>query len=258
MQAHSLPPTYGFYWIQGGWRLFKAQPLALLFWSLATHILLQISFILPLLGQAAVLVLTPSMTFIVLNASWRIEQQHTMRLGDWLEPVKPANTRTQLVRLGFLYMLCSLIIAFVAITPFMDDIMQAVDHQGQVEFTALLQAMQKPMTLFTVLYVLLSGLFWHTPALVGWHHIPIKQALFFSMVACWRNKWGFLLYGAFWFGLIFATKQLTSVLLSSGMQSATVQFILTPINMILMAVLYASFYPAYLTIFGVRPPEARA
>lgn len=258
MQAHSLPPSYGFFWIQGGWRLFKAQPFALLFWSLASLVLLQISFILPLLGQATMLVLTPGMTFIVLNACLRIEEKHTMRLGDWLLPVKPTDIRKQLIRLGFLYMLCSLLIAFIAITPFMDNIMQAVDPQGHIDFTALLAAMQSPMTVFTVLYVVLSGLFWHTPALVGWHRIPIKQALFYSMVACWRNKWGFLLYGVFWLGLVYARQQFVDILLSSGVAAATVQFILTPLNMIFIGVLYASFYPAYLTIFGVRPPVANA
>ncbi len=249
MQAQSLPLAYGYLWIQGGWRLFKAQPMALLFWSLATHILLQISFLLPLIGQATLLVLTPGMTFIVLNASKRIQEGHTMRMADWLSPVKAEAVRKALIRLGFLYMLCSLIIAFIAIAPFMSNIMQSVDEHGQVEFATLLAAMQKPMTVFTILYLLLSGLFWHAPALVGWHAIPIKQALFYSMVACWRNKWAFILYGAFWFVLIYASKELANILLANGIQSASAQFILTPINMALMAVLYASFYPAYQTIF---------
>lgn len=52
------------------------------------------------------------------------------------------------------------------------------------------------------MYVVISALFWH--ALQDWWAgmvIKMTQALFFSMVACWRNKWPFLLYGASWGGI---------------------------------------------------------
>lgn len=256
MQARSLPLSYGYLWIQEGWRLFRSQPLALLFWSLATHILIQLGFFLPMLGQAILLLLTPSLTFIALSACQRIDQGHVMRLPDWLEPVKVDHTRKNLLKLGFLYAACSLFIAFISIFPFLNLLVQAVDDSGQIQVEALFAAMQKPLILFWVLYSLLSGLFWHAPALVGWHQIPIKKALFYSMVACWRNKWAFIVYGLFWFGLLFAAQQLSALLLNAGLGTEAAQFILTPVNMVVMAVLYASFYPAYKTIFIPAPTSS--
>ncbi len=54
------------------------------------------------------------------------------------------------------------------------------------------------MLVFRALYVPLGALFWHAPVLVAWHSIKLTQALFFSGMACWRNKWAFLVYGLTW------------------------------------------------------------
>jgi hypothetical protein len=51
------------------------------------------------------------------------------------------------------------------------------------------------------LYLPLSLLFWHAPALVHWHGVPPLKSLFFSLVACMRNFKAFTLFGLAWVGV---------------------------------------------------------
>jgi hypothetical protein len=78
----------------------------------------------------------------------------------------------------------------------------------------------------------------------------MSQALFFSMVACWRNKWPFLVYGCSWAAIFFAVQTIGTLLTGMGMSPGAVQIMLTPVNLIIAAVLYCSFYPAYVSVFG--------
>lgn len=82
-------------------RLFKLQPAALFFWSLITSILINLSNIFPIVGQMVLIVLVPTMTFIIQNACRRIHEGEVIRLGMWTEPLKPAPVRNRLIKLGF-------------------------------------------------------------------------------------------------------------------------------------------------------------
>lgn len=256
MQAVSLPFFYGWLWVREGYRLFMRQPMAMLFWSLVTNLLIHLSYLLPLLGQIALLVASPALTFIVLNASHNIAKGQQMQLGMWTAPLRPANVRNPLIKLGTLYMLACLAAGLLATIPFVDSIMSVMPEPGTpVDEAAFMRALRAPMFALMGIYVLVSAIFWHAPALIGWHHIAIKQALFYSMVACWRNKLPFILYGLCWLALYFFMQQLDMVLLASGLAPSLQQLILTPLSLVILAVLYGSFYPIYLTVFG---PSAMA
>jgi hypothetical protein len=250
MQAAILPMSAGWYWIQQGFTLFKRQPLAMFFWSLVTSFLITVGYMVPLLGQMILIIITPMLTFIILNACRRVAQGQTMLLPMWLEPLRSRDVRKRLLALGLAYMVCCLGAGLLATLPFLGSLSGSVTANGTLDEQALFHAMQWPLLTFGLLYVLVSALFWHAPALIGWHGIRMSQALFFSMVACWRNKWPFLLYGAVWAG-IFAAVQWLGVMASSlGVSASAVQVLLTPLNIIIAAVLYCSFYPAYVSVFG--------
>lgn len=258
MQAAKLPFLYGWYWIQEGMRLFKLQPAALFFWSLITSILINLSNIFPILGQMVLIVLVPSMTFIVQNACRRIDAGEVMRLGMWLEPVKPSDIRARLIKLGLIYLLACLVAGFVATAPFMQELSALMANADAATPQEIMAAFRKPMLAFFILYLGLSGLFWHAPALVGWHAVPIKQALFFSMVACWRNKAAFVLYGLCWAAAFYGIQTAGQLLLGTGMSASTITLLLTPVNLAIAAILYASFYPAYRSVFGDSAPRSQA
>src|SRR3546814_10199389 len=111
--------------------------------------------------------------------------------------------------------------------------MKSINADGSIDQVVLIHAIRGPFIVFGLLYILISALFWHAPALIGWHRIKFVQALFFSMVACWRNKWPFLLYGVSWAAIFFSIQTLGNVMMDSGMATAIAQIVLTPINIIL-------------------------
>jgi len=223
--------------------------MAMFFWSMTLGVLITFSYLIPLFGQMALIIATPSLTFMTLSACQHIDSGQPMQLGMWTQPLRDRSTRRRLFVLGLAYLTCCIAGGLVATLPFLDNLTAAIEGQGQIDEIALLQAMRAPMLTFGVLYLLISMLFWHAPALIGWHGIPMTQALFFSMVACWRNKWAFLLYGLSW-GAIFFGVQMAGVLLSMlGISPTLLQLLMTPVNIAIAAVLYASFYPAYVSVF---------
>ncbi len=250
MQAATLPFSSGWSWIQDGFKLFRLQPMAMFFWSLMTGFLITVSYLIPLFGQMALIASTPLLTFITLSACRNIGAGRPMLLSMWLEPLSDINTRKRLFALGLAYLAFCLAGGFLATLPFMDSLLSAIDAEGSIDEPALLAAMRGPFVTFGVLYILISALFWHAPALIGWHRIKMSQALFFSMVACWRNKWPFLVYGVSWAAIFFSVQMAGSFLSLLGISPGMVQIILTPVNIVVAAVLYCSFYPAYVSVFG--------
>ncbi|NYT64973.1 hypothetical protein H0A58_03190 [Alcaligenaceae bacterium] len=250
MQAATLPFMSGWLWIRYGYKLFLSQPLAMLFWSMMTSVLITASYLVPILGQMILIASTPILTFISLSACQHIAAGRLMRLPMWVEPLRAPEIRRRLLGLGMAYLASCLTAGFLATLPFLDDLSAAINEQGVLDEHALIAAMQGPFITFGLLYVLISILFWHAPALIGWHKIKIAQALFFSMVACWRNKGPFLLYVVSWAGIFFALQFVAEFLGMLGLSPSSTQMLLTPVNIVLAAVLYCSFYPAYTSIFG--------
>ncbi len=250
MQAAVLPFAAGWRWIQEGLALFKRQPMAMFFWSLVTGLLITASYLIPLFGQMALIASVPLLTFITLNACRHIAHGRIMQPGMWLQPLRDAGVRKRLLRLGFTYLGVCLLGGLLSTLPFMDTLMQAVGTEGQVDEAAFVEAIRGPFLTFAVIYLLISALFWHAPALVGWHGIRLSQALFFSMVACWRNKWPFLLYGVSWAAIFVLVQTLGDLLIAMGLGQGLSQILLTPVNIAIAAVLYCSFYPTYMSVFG--------
>jgi hypothetical protein len=92
------------------------------------------------------------------------------------------------------------------------------------------------------LYLPLSLMFWHAPALVHWHAVPPTKALFFSLVACLRNFWAYLAYGLGWFAVFaFGAVVITtiSVLTSSPAVAAA---LMIPMVLTVAAMFFTSLY----------------
>lgn len=250
MQAAVLPVSAGWQWINDGFVLFKRQPMAMFFWSLVTGLIITVTYLIPLFGQMALIAAMPSLTFITLCACRHIAAGQPMLPGMWLGPLRDATARRGLFRLGLAYLGCCLLAGFISTLPFLDTLMAALGNGQDINEAAFMSAVQGPFITFGILYIAISALFWHAPALVGWHNLKISQSLFFSMVACWRNKWPFLLYGISWGALFVAAQLLGNGLMGLGLSASAAQMIMTPVNLVMAAVLYCSFYPTYRSVFG--------
>ncbi len=256
MQAARLSASYGWAWLLQGWVLFKRQPMTMLFWSLMTSVLINLSYLVPIFGQLLLIIATPTIGFIALNACVHIERHQPVQLAMWLQPLKSPEVKKAMLRLGLCYFLVCLAAGFMAVMPFSQNIVETMSNEN-LDPEQMMQVVQAPMYLFGLFYVGISILFWHAPALMGWHGIPLKKALFYSMIACWRTKGALIIFTLCWVAIYFAAQFIATGLIQAFGPSFG-YFLLTPLNLLMMAYLYCCFYPIYRSVFGQNLANATA
>jgi hypothetical protein len=106
-----------------------------------------------------------------------------------------------------------------------------------------------------VLYVPLSMLFWHAPALVFWQGVPPVKSLFFSWMACWRNKGAFLVYTLVWAAVFGAAAVLAMVAASLLGEVQLTLSILMPLALLVAAMFFTSMLFTVKDCFSATPPQ---
>jgi hypothetical protein len=254
MQAVSLPASAGWQWIEQGWRLFKSQPMALFSWAMFVTLILIFATITAPIGPIIFISLMPAITFITLSITRHVQAGRRLVPSLWIEPLKQPGLFKKLMQLGALYVVICLSAGLIVFLPFSGELSEAMQVVANTQdATPLMEAMRTPLMLFALLYFLLAALFWYSPILIGWHGTGITQALFFSAIACWRNKWAFIVYGVAWAGIFFGVDLVIGVLVSIGIPLDIAATLQVPVNIVIGSVLYASFYPTYTSVFGVAP-----
>ena len=250
MQAVPLPALAGWTWVRDGLSLFRTQPLAFFSWAMFISLMLMIATITPPIGPLFFIILMPTATLLSLSAGRHATNGQKILLGTWIEPLKQPFVFRRLLGMGGLYVAFCLIIGLVVFMPFSAEVTEALKNIEQTnDLMPLMEAVRTPMVIFAILYMLMAAIFWYAPALVGWHGTRITQALFFSGIACWRNKWAFLVYGLCWLAIFLVIDTLMSVLIMVGLPISTAATIQVPINVVATAVLYCSFYTSYESVF---------
>jgi hypothetical protein len=250
MQAVSLPATAGLQWIVNGWALFKRQPMALFSWAMFLTVILIFATLTAPLGPMLFIVLMPAITLVTLSIARHVHQGQRLVPSMWLEPLKPQGLFKKLLLLGVLYVGICLSLGILVFLPFAGEIGRAMQVLADTQDLApLIQTLRTPMLLFAGLYFVMAALFWYSPILIGWHEMPVMKALFYSAVACWRNKWAFLVYGLAWFAIFFVMDFFVGALVSMGLPLDFAAALQLPLNVLIGSVLYASFYPTYKQVF---------
>ena len=253
MQAAILPLSAGWSWIVQGYDLFRRQPMAMLFWSVATSFVINAGSLIPILGQIVLVILTPLLTFLTLCACRNLDRNVRMLPGLWFAPLKQAGIVRPLIRLGLAYLAATFAAAAVATVLFWSQLVTALQAQAdKPDYAALSQAMTGPLIVFGLFYIVISALFWHTPALVGWHRLTLRRALFYSMVACWRNKLPIVVYVSSWAAAYYAFHWVIESLADAGLAAMILGWCALAVDILITALLYCSFYPVYTSIFQAR------
>ena len=203
MKLNIVPARTGLQWVKLGLRTFMQQPFALtaLFFLLMAFV--SMSTIVPFVGAAIALALLPLSTLVMMVAAEDASQgkrpMPTVMVSAWRAgklQLRPMAVLGALYAGGFL--LC------MGFSALFDGGQFAQLYLVGGKMTAeTVQAadFQMAMWAFLAVYLPLSLLFWHAPALVHWHGVPPVKSLFFSIVACWRNMGAFTLYGLAWVGV---------------------------------------------------------
>ena len=199
----------------------------------------------------------PIVTLMTLSACKHVEADRVMLPSMWPKPLQKPGVFRKLFLMGLLYAALCMVIGLLAFLPFSGSCPRPCAWPRWKRHHAAVVRPDGPLTVFGVLYVIVAALFWHAPVLVAWHGLRLTQALFFSGVACWRNKWAFLVHGAAWVMVFLFIDLCAGMLVTIGLSPQFAGTLQVPFNIAAGGVLYCSFYPAYTSVFGINDAAAQ-
>ena len=106
-----------------------------------------------------------------------------------------------------------------------------------------------------VLALPLSIAFWHAPALVHWFGVSAGKSVFFSLVACWRNRGAFVVYGLTWAGVIALFGIMSTLVFSLLSAPQLASLAAFPAALMFSTVFYVSLYFTFADCFELAPQE---
>lgn len=244
MKLNIVPARTGLVWVKLGIRTFFRQPLALSGLFFMFMALISVVSVVPLIGGALALALLPAATLGLMAATQEASRGKFPMPSILVSAFRAGQQRLQsMLVLGALYALGFL--AVMGISALFDGGQFARLYLvgGQITRELLDQPdFQAAMWAATLLYIPLSLLFWHAPALVHWHGVPPVKSLFFSFVACLRNLGAFMVYVAAWIA-VFVLGALAVLLLASllgGAEFASAAMV--PAALLMAAMFFTSIY----------------
>jgi hypothetical protein len=237
--------------VRQGIRAFWKQPLALtgLFFMFMAS--MSILSIVPVLGSFLALMLLPAATLGLMAATREVE------LGKFPMPfILAAGFRTgadgnkNMVVLGLIYALC--FVGVMGISTLVDGggfaSLYLVGGNLDVE-TVTDSDFQNAMWLSMMLYLPLSLVFWHAPALTHWHGVPVGKSLFFSAVACLSNWRAFLMFGVMWTGIFMGTTLIITLIGSLLGDGEFAAMALLPAMLMMASMFFSSTYYSFVDCF---------
>jgi len=159
-----------------------------------------------------------------------------------------------MVMLGFLY---ALLFCFVlAMSSVFDngEFARMYMSGGSITEEAILNENFQSAAIFSLLmYIPLSTLFWHAPALMHWHAQPLAKSIFFSFMACWANWRAFAVFGLTWASIFLTTSVLLSLISMAFDDGQMSMVLMLPAMLMLAAMFFSSSYYSFRDCFISEP-----
>jgi hypothetical protein len=245
MKLNIVPARTGIEWVKLGIRTFFKQPLALagLFFLYIAAVILAAQI--PYLGLFIGGMLVPAATLGLMAATAEATKGRFPMPSVLLSAFRAGRQQLRaMLVLGVLYTVGSTLASTLATLVTGSQ----PDQANELDFTALLA-----LLLHTPLFLM----FWHAPALVHWHGVTPAKALFFSLVACFRNFGAFAVYSFVWLGVFLGAGMAFGLIggLIGGPSMA--RAIMMPTALLLAAMFSTSMYFTFRDSF-VATAEAEA
>jgi hypothetical protein len=251
MHLNVVQARTGLAWVKSGVRTFWRQPLAMSGLFFIFMALMSLASFLPYLGSALALALLPAATLGLMAASREADSGQFPMPAILISAFRAGRQQARaMLVLGMMYAAGFLLI--MAITSLVDGGTFASLYLVGGELTAdTLQTpeFQTAVWVSMALYLPLSMMFWHAPALVHWHGVSPLKSLFFSWMACWRNLGAYAVYAVCWFAL-FMMVGLAMMVLTSLFSPSLFGVLLTPLMLIMASMFFTSFYFTFRDAFG--------
>ncbi len=240
-----------------GFAVFFTQPLAFSAVFAAFMFGLFVLALLPLVGTFLLLAGLPLATLGFMVGTRSASKGRSPLPVAFTEPLKSGKARlVALGQLGLGYAAATLLIMAVselADGGTLDALLQALG-EAKTPPEQIAERLRSPQLQFGLMLRFglagaLSLPFWHAPALVHWGGLGASKALFFSTVACWRNKGAFTVYALTWTGVIVGLSLLMNVLLLAIGQTRLLALFAMPASLFFSTVFYASLYFTFADCF---------
>ncbi len=257
MKLQIVPARQGVVWFQQGVRTFMKQPLAftgLFFMFMAAISLLSL---LPVIGTPIALALLPAATLGLMAATEIADKGQFPMPQVLIAGFRAGKERLQsMVVLGVLYAVGFILLMGISATIDGGQFARVYLLGGELTPEVVLQGdFQTAALVAMVLYLPLSLLFWHAPALVHWHGISPVKSLFFSAVACLRNFWAFTVFGMVWMAAFLGIATGVAIMVSLLGNVELINAILFPVGLAMAAMFFTSFYFTYRDCFDTPSEE---
>lgn len=236
-----------------GLALYRRQAFAFTAIVILYSMTLMVVANIPVAGLPLAAMLVPFGTLGV-TAAGRDAARNVMPLPSLLVDGFKGSQRRALLRLGLVHAGLILLMMLVTTLFARDELANWKVTDGQLDAASV--AANVPwdaIGVATLLYTPILMLTWFAPQLVAWHRQPVGKAMFFSLFACWRNRWPFLVLGLA-LGFLFIGVSWSATLLMNVLElSPTLgSMLLAPIALVLTAVAYSTQYPIYRTVIETQ------
>lgn len=259
MQLRLVPARQGVTWVRQGLQVFLRFPLPFTTLFLVFLFGAFMVAVLPFIGVLALLILLPGVTLSFMIATRQSLAGRMPMPSVFADPFRGKTERTLgMVKLGVGYALASLALMMLA------DWLDGGRFEALARGEAAAELMNDPEMLFAIAMRLaitlpLTLLFWHAPALVHWCGVSAPKAVFFSLIACWRNKAAFTMYGIVWGGAVMLFGLVTTALFAVLGLPQLIGLAALPAALLFSTVFYISLYFTFADCFeleaGDTPPS---
>ncbi|MBU0589702.1 MAG: hypothetical protein KJ852_14130 [Gammaproteobacteria bacterium] len=256
MKLNIVPARTGALWVKLGVQTFARQPLALagLFFMFLS--VMSVASLLPWIGNALALAILPGATLGLMAATREASKGKFPMPSILVSAFRAGRQRARaMLVLGVLYAMGFLLVLGISALVDGGSFAQLYLAGGTLTREMILAPeFQYAMWVAMGLYLPLSLLFWHAPALVHWHGISPVKSLFFSLVACMKNFWAFTVFGLVWLAVFMTVGLVIAVLAGSLGSPGLLASIMFPAAMLMAAMFFTSIYFTFRDSFVA--PEA--
>lgn len=250
MKLRLVAPARGAVWVRQAFALFFRQPLAFSAVFAGFMLALFLLAMLPFVGTFLLLTGLPLATLASMVATRTASSGRSPLPSAFTEPLRSGKARlVALGQLGLTYAASTLFI--IALSDFADggtlDALLRMLAEAKTPPEQLAERAGDPRLQFGLLLrfslaALLALPFWHAPALVHWGGLGASKALFFSAIACWRNKGALTVYAFTWTAVIFGIALLANLFFFAIGQPRLIALFAMPASLLISTVFYASLY----------------
>jgi hypothetical protein len=244
MKLNIVPARTGLTWVKLGIKTFIKQPLAMSGLFFMFMAMLSLATLVPFVGAALALALLPAATLGLMAATQEATRGKFPMPSILISAFRAGQQRKRaMMVLGALY--AAGFLALMAMSALFDGGQFARLYLvgGKISEELLMQSgFQTAMWVAMALYLPLSLLFWHAPALVHWHGVSPVKSLFFSFMACYKNFGAFTVFGLAWTG-VFILAAIVVSLIATALGNLTVATVgMFPLALVIVAMFFTSIY----------------